>query len=201
MTEYDDKEKTPAEPMRGRETHGETLFRLGVFLLAALMFTALFLVGGSLSKITSEGTIENLTLNMAGFDVTLEEASDYTAGDTYDDNSLQLVVCAFTVINNSALPITCDVEIRIEITASKTMPAGLNYYLHDQDGNHEPIGAHEEGTTEFTYSLDAFSLEGGSNSERTYVVYADFTEMNPMEYVDMTFYPYVDVTATQIKEV
>ena len=92
MTEHDDRENATSE--NGRETHGGILFRLGMFLLAAILLLCIFLVGGSLSRITSEGTIagENVpSLTVAGFGVEVnEDDTYYVREENYGENKVKM---------------------------------------------------------------------------------------------------------------
>lgn len=100
------------------------LFRLGAQCLVLLMITATLLVGGSFSKITSEGsTTEFPPLTVANFDVEIAE-EPLTDDDRHAEYALsdhQLVVCAFTITNNS------DVDIIIDDLVFKTG------YTHNYD--------------------------------------------------------------------
>ncbi len=135
MTEKDDKEKTPAELMRGRETHGGTLFRLGVFFLAALMFTSLFLVGGSLSRISSSGDVSTsgLSLQVAEFDVAniTAEEDPGSIGVTYSDNVY--ILYAFKITNKNDVDITYDMTFNISVNISFGIGSlgDLSFYLID----------------------------------------------------------------------
>ncbi len=89
------------------------LFRLGAYCLVLLMITALLFVGGSFSKITSEGsTTEFPPLTVANFGVDVVEEPLYNEVDrysTYDGlSNHQLLVCKFTIANNSDVDIIID---------------------------------------------------------------------------------------------
>ena len=117
MTEHDDKENTPVELLRGRETQSGMWFRLGAFFLAALMFISLFLVGGSLSIITSSGNVSTsgLSLKVAKFDkknITVKENSD-SQNEPRGDN--QRVIYAFDITNKNEVDITYDMELDIKL--------------------------------------------------------------------------------------
>ncbi len=133
-------ELRPAETAEhGKRTHG-LLFRLGAVLLVALLLLAALMVGGSFSKIISKGTLNGITINVAGFAVEAEEV--YTPGEPYDQGSESVgdknfVICSFCVTNESELTAICEVNIEIEINPSETIEFDgltlLIYYEESED--------------------------------------------------------------------
>lgn len=117
MTEHDDKQKKPAEAEDKQVTHSEWMFRLGAFLLSALLFTILLLVGSSFSRIVSEGEVSTdpFSLSVATFDAGKISAEDaYREGEEVEDK--QLVLYAFEITNTNEVDITYDMEFDITIT-------------------------------------------------------------------------------------
>lgn len=89
------------------------LFRLGAHCLVLLMTTALLFIGGSFSKITSEGSATKFPpLTVANFDVEVAEIEldnlERCSADYGELSKHQLFVSKFTIENNSDVDIIID---------------------------------------------------------------------------------------------
>ncbi len=191
MTEHDGKEKSlEGEPLCGTielsKTHGGKLFRLGVFLLAALMLLSLPLVGSSFSKIISKGEFADsthLTLRTAGFDIEIvDESSSYLYGDeSYDEDENQYVVCIFSIENNIEVPVDYKFEFTINadiIDIGHDKFNDITFYLCENERAVEDGFKLVYDNTLEKYSVDADEAVNLTFESGTYVIVADFSGLN-----------------------
>lgn len=136
MTEHN------VELLHGRETHSERPILLGLACLFTLALFIMLIVGGSFSKIISEGEISGLTLQAAGLEIEAE-------AEWYDDDDLSgrsasdihtgtepYIICSFTVRNDSAMNVLLDVVIATEYDSHDSDPlADVDFFLYINNGD------------------------------------------------------------------
>lgn len=141
MTERDDNVISPAAKRSRRrllKTPCEKRSSLSGFSrLFALLITVLLFVGGSFSKITSEGNFTIPSLTAEKFDVDVDTGT-YSEDDK---NETQLLLYYFTIYNNSEFDITYDIKLEIKTISWFDDISAITYRLYEDeaDENGDPI--------------------------------------------------------------
>ena len=194
-------ERDSKEPITDRENSANALItrktrklsQLVIFSLAFLLTTALIMVGGSFSRITSKGDVSasSLTLMTAGIDGVEVDGTSYTEEDNelffYNGDDTLIELYSFTITNNSDVDITYDMELNInDISINDTSWSneleGLIFCLYDDnatwtgivENNDPPVFKYSTGTDQTVI------LDREDTTSKTYVLVMDCSDIELM---------------------
>lgn len=166
MTENSDKsidfvEQSEAERAAQPKKFKNRLLRLCVYCLCGLVFFSL-LVGGSYSKITSEGTVGGINIQAAAFDfnVSIDSVESNDRVNYKNENNDKILICSFTIYYNSDVDILFDFVFR---TYSNREP-DVSFSLY-ADETEFPLTNSGYSKNIFVSTVDdIFFVEKGSSS-------------------------------------